>query len=283
MSSVLFDVPGPRARRRNAIVGLVSVLALLALFGWIFWVLWDNDQFTERRLSFAWNDAILQNLAEGLLIDLQAAATAILAALVYGFVFAVGRLSDHWWIRWPCWIWVEFFRAVPVLLLMLLLFYAFGDTISRYWCVVGALMLYNGSVLAEILRAGILSVPKGQSEAAYATGMRKNQVMRLILIPQSVTAMLPAIISQCVVALKDTTLGLILGFGDIISVARRIYTNFFFNNAIAVGLFLAVVFIIINYSLGKLAEYLERRYSKRGKQVVHLEELEAPGARGGAL
>jgi glutamate transport system permease protein len=164
---------------------------------------------------------------------------------------------------------------------MLLLFYVFGDDISRYWCIVVALMLYNGSVLAEIFRAGILSVPKGQSEAAYATGMRKNQVMRLILIPQSITAMLPAIISQCVVALKDTTLGLILGYSDIIGVARRIYTNFFYNNAIAVGIFLAIIFIIINYSLSKLAEFLERRYSKRGKQVVHLEEIEAPlGGRG---
>ncbi len=276
MSSVLFDVPGPKARRRNTIIGIVSTGLLLLVLGWIFKVLWDNDQFIERKLEFLWDPDILETLAEGLLVNLRAAGTAILFALIFGAVFATGRLSDHRWLRWPCWAVVEFFRAVPVLLLILTTFYVVGDSISRYWCVVFALTLYNGAVLAEIFRAGVLAVPRGQSEAAYGIGLRKNQVMRLVLIPQSVTAMLPAIISQCVVALKDTTLGLILGLDDVIGVARRIYASVYFNNAIVVGLSLAVVFIIINYSLSKLAEFIERRLSKRGKQVVHLDEIEAP-------
>ena len=137
------------------------------------------------------------------------AFTAILGAVVFGAVFGIGKLSDHGWVRWPCWAVVEFFRAMPVLLLMIFIWYALGieNDGSSYWGVVIALTLYNGSVLAEVLRAGVLAVPKGQAEAAYAIGMRKGQVMNLILLPQAVKIMLPAIISQCVVALKDTALG----------------------------------------------------------------------------
>ena len=104
---------------------------------------------------------------------------------------------------------VEFFRAVPVLLLMVFIWYLIG--INRdgasFWAVVIALTLYNGAVLAEVLRAGVNAVPKGQREAAYAIGMRKSQVMNIVLLPQAVKIMLPAIISQCIVALKDTALG----------------------------------------------------------------------------
>ena len=139
------------------------------------------------------------------------AAAAVVLAVVFGLVFGIGKLSDHAWIRWPCWAVVEFFRAVPVLLMMIFIFYSWGisrDEGGAFWSVVFALMVYNGAVLAEVFRAGVLAVPKGQSEAAYALGMRKSQVMLQVLLPQAVKIMLPAIISQCVVALKDTSLGL---------------------------------------------------------------------------
>jgi glutamate transport system permease protein len=138
-------------------------------------------------------------------------------------------------------------------------------------------MLYNGSVLAEIFRAGILSVPRGQSEAAYAIGMRKGQVMRLILAPQAVRSMLPAIISQCVVALKDTALGFIIGAPGIVRDAERIYIAPQYNNPLAVGILLAAIFIVINYSLSRLAIWLESRLRREGRAVVRAE----PAAVGG--
>jgi glutamate transport system permease protein len=108
---------------------------------------------------------------------------------------------------------VEFFRAIPVLLLMLFAneFYVQSTDISSeqrpLYAVVTGLVLYNASVLAEVVRAGILALPRGQTEAAKAIGLRKGQTMSSILLPQAVTAMLPAIVSQLVVIVKDTALG----------------------------------------------------------------------------
>ena len=140
------------------------------------------------------------------------AFSAVIGAVVFGVVFGVGKLSDHRLSGWPCWLVVEFFRAVPVIMLMIFFFYAiYGDMDHQPRRRTGrsssALTLYNGAVLAEVFRAGINAVPKGQAEAAYAIGMRKTQVMNIVLLPQAVKIMIPAIISQMVVALKDTSLG----------------------------------------------------------------------------
>jgi glutamate transport system permease protein len=192
-------------------------------------------------------------------------------------VLASGRLSEHRALRWPSILVIEFFRAVPLLLLIFFLFLGFGGPLGTFWALVIGLMLYNGSVLAEIFRAGILAVPRGQREAAYAVGMRKSQVMRLVLAPQAVRAMLPAIISQCVVALKDTALGFIIGAPGIVRDAERIYIAPQYNNPLAVGIVLAAIFIVINYSLSRLAIYLERRMRREGAAVVQAE----PAAVGG--
>ena len=126
------------------------------------------------------------------------------------------------------WLVVEFFRAIPVLLLMVFIWYGLGisNDSSSFWAVIIALTLYNGAVLAEVLRAGVNAVPKGQGEAAYAIGMRKSQVMNLVLMPQAVKIMLPAIISQCVVALKDTALGVYIIAPGLTRVYKQIYLEF---------------------------------------------------------
>lgn len=271
MTAVLFDVPGPRARRRHRIGTVVAGLALAALAGWVLWVLWDKEQITPEQWEPFTESNIIELLYEGLVDTLTAAAVAIALAVAFGAVLASGRLSNHAVLRWPSVLVIEFFRAVPLLLLIFFLFLGFGGTLGTFWALVLGLMLYNGSVLAEIFRAGILSVPRGQSEAAYAVGMRKSQVMRLILAPQAVRSMLPAIISQCVVALKDTALGFIIGAPGIVRDAERIYIAPQYNNPLAVGIVLAAIFIIINYSLSRLAVYLESRMRKEGKTVIGTE------------
>src|SRR3712207_6538402 len=141
-------------------------------------------------------------------------------SLASGVLFAAPRLSDHWWISIPAGAVVEFFRAVPLLLLMFFIFYGIPfitfQPMSVFWAVVIGLTLYNGSVLAEAFRAGIRAVPRGQSEAAYAIGMRKSQVMQHILVPQAARAMLPVIVSQLVVLVKDTALGYIVGYTELL-------------------------------------------------------------------
>ena len=168
--------------------------------------------------------------------------------------------------RWPCWTVVEFWRAVPVLLSMIFIGILLGlaEESNRYWAVVLALTLYNGAVLAEVFRAGINAVPKGQVEAAYAVGMRKNQVMLAIQLPQAVKIMLPALISQCVVALKDTALGYVVLAPGLTFVARFIYANpDFGQNQIPTVIVIGGIYVVLNLILTGIATWVQRNSSAR--------------------
>lgn len=261
MSTVLFDTPGPKARARHKLMTVAAAVLASAILAWVLWKLWTEDEF-EAEL---WKDLSQPNIWKayfiGLVATLKVAASSIVSAIIFGAVFAVARLSDRAFIRFPARVVVEFFRAVP--LLLLIMFVYFGIGLGLYWSLVVALTLYNGSVLAEVFRAGILAVPRGQSEAALAIGMRKNQVMRVVLLPQSVAIMLPAIISQCVIVLKDTALGIIVGYRELAREATGIAQ--FVHHSIVPLLIAAVIFILINYSLSKLAVYVERKFAKRGR------------------
>jgi glutamate transport system permease protein len=261
--SVLFDAPGPRTVARHRIYTVLAVLALIGVVAFIVWRLYEAGQLEyalwEPFVTPAYIEALL---VDGLLKTLQMAFSAILLALVFGVVFGVGKLSDHGWVRWPCWAVVEFFRAVPVLLLMAFLFFSFfisaGRTVGPYWTVVIALMLYNGAVLAEVFRAGIQAVPRGQTEAAYAVGMRKSQVMNIILLPQAVKIMLPAIISQCVVALKDTSLGYAVVAPGLTYVGQAIYRQF--SNQVPTAIVLAAMYISVCLLLTWAATWAQKKY-----------------------
>lgn len=271
MSTVLFDTPGPRALARQRIYTVITAVVLGALLAAALWQLWTKEMITPDQWVAFTEPRILVALLEELVVaTLAGAAVAIVLAVAFGAVFAAGRLADPAWIRLPCWAVIEFFRAVPLLLMIYVLFYGFGSTLGTFWSLVLALMLYNGSVLAEIFRAGIQAVPKGQSEAAYAIGMTKSQVLVQILAPQALRSMLPAIISQCVVALKDTTLGFAIGASGIVDVGERIYLARVYDNPFAVGIVLAAVFIVINYSLSRLAVHLESRMRRQGTETVHV-------------
>jgi glutamate transport system permease protein len=268
---VLYDVPGPRAKARHAIYSVVGGVIVLALIGYVVKRLWDAEQITPDTWEFLQEPEIVEQLIDGLGVTLSLAVTAILLAIAFGAVFAAGRLSDHLFIRLPSIAVVEFFRAVPVLLMILFLNFGYTEQLGAYWSIVLALMVYNGAVLAEVFRAGILAVPKGQTEAGQAIGLRKRQVLRFILAPQAVSSMLPAIISQCVVALKDTALGYAIGSEDITARAKLIFTSLIYNNPIAVALVLMAVFVTINYMLSLIARWLESRSRRKGRTVVHVD------------
>ena len=200
-SSVLYDLPGPRARLRNRILGALTLVVVAALFAFVIWRFIDTGQFSAAKWNVFTFSAIWVRFGEATLATLAAFAAAAVGALVLGFVLAIGRLSDHAWVRLPVsWI-VEILRAVPVLVFMLLLYYGLpviGIRMSSYWAVVIALIAYNGSVLSEVIRAGVEALPRGQREAGYAIGLRKSNVMRLVLFPQAIRAMMPVIIAQLV-------------------------------------------------------------------------------------
>jgi glutamate transport system permease protein len=269
MSTVLFDSPGPRAAARHRIYTFISALVLTGILALVLWKLYLEGEFEADVWEAMTQPNIWRAIGQGLWATVSAAAIAIVLSVIFGAVFAVARLSDHAWLRWPAVIVVEFFRAVPLLLLILFLFIAYSDYLSDFWSLVLALMLYNGSVLAEVFRAGINAVPKGQTEASYAIGMRKNQVMRLVLIPQAVTIMLPAIISQCVIVLKDTALGLIIAYQDLVAEGQRI-VEFVDYAVVPLGV-ITLIYIAMNYSLSRLAVWLERRFATRGHSSADTE------------
>jgi glutamate transport system permease protein len=267
--AVLYDHPGPRAKIRNTVLTVAFGLVLLGLLYWIYRKFdeknqWAGPLWEPFTRSETWTDFILP----GLRATLSAAAVAMLLSLVFGLVFSVGRLSDRWWLSIPSGIIVEFFRAVPLLLLMFFIFYGMPfltqTAMPVFWAVVIGLTLYNGSVLAEAFRAGIRSVALGQSEAAYAIGMRKSQVMQHILIPQAARAMLPVIVSQLVVLVKDTALGYIIGYTELLqSGVANLSANY--GNAVAAAIVVGIIFILVNSALTATAGWLERRTRSGGK------------------
>jgi glutamate transport system permease protein len=299
MSAVLYDVPGPRARRRGRIASGVAVLVLLGIVAAVLWKLDSRGQLDAAYWTWLADPGVQRNLfVYAVLATLKVALISILLALVLGTVLAAGRLSEHRWLRVPATLVVEFFRAVPLLLLILFTFIAFGPRLAPlgealhaepaapFGALVAGLTLYNGSVLAEVFRAGINAVARGQSEAAYALGMCKAQVMTLILMPQAVRIMLPAIVSQCVVALKDSALGFIIGYAEILRVGKGIYgdapDNFGTPSSpiIQVAIVVAAIYIAINLLLSWLAGRLERRMRRSSRiagTVLTAEDVDGTG------
>ena len=280
--SVLFDAPGPATVARHRIYTVLAAIGLIGVLAFIVWRLYETGQLTyEKWEPFVTPAYVRALLVDGLLVTLQMAFSAILLAVVFGLIFGVGKLSDHAWVRWPCWAVVEFFRAVPVLLLMVLVFFSYGinaGEVGAYWTVVLSLMVYNGAVLAEVFRAGIQAVPRGQAEAAYAVGMRKTQVMNIIMLPQAVKIMLPAIISQCVVALKDTSLGYAVAAPGLTYIGQQIYRQF--ENQVPTAMVLAGMYIAVCLLLTLVATWVQKKFvgEKKPLEVSMVGHLDDGGA-----
>jgi glutamate transport system permease protein len=281
---VLFDVPGPKARARQRIGTVIGAVVVLAVIAFVLVRLGRNGQLDPQRWAvlFDPNSGVPQALGKALVRTLQAAAVGMVLATILGLLLAVGRLSDRAWVRGPVATYIEFFRAIPLLVVIFTLYFvlpSFGVRISAFAALTGGLVLYNSAVLAEIFRAGILSVDRGQSEAAYGLGMRKSQVMTLVLLPQAVRRMLPVLIAQLVVLLKDTSLGFIIGYFELLRQARSLVEFFTptFGNQYTFQLYVAaaMIYIIINVALSQLAKLVERR-TRRNKKAAASIDVELP-------
>ena len=271
---VLFDLPGPKARARIRIGTVIGTLLVLAVVAFVLVRLGGNGQLEGQRWSvlFDPNSGVPQALGQALVRTLKVAAVGMVFATVFGLLLAVGRLSDRRWIRIPVTTMIEFFRAIPLLVVIFALYFvlpSFGIRLSAYAALTGGLILYNMAVLAEIFRAGILSVDRGQSEAASGLGLRKSQVMRLVLVPQAVRRMLPVLVAQLVVLLKDSSLGFIIGYFELLRQARSLVEFFTprFGNEYTFQLYVAagLLYILVNVLLSQLAKLIERRTSRNRK------------------
>jgi glutamate transport system permease protein len=269
--AVLYDAVGPRGRRRILLGSIAGVLGVAAVVGVAVARLAAKGSFDPELWRVLTEGAVQRLIGRGLVATLRAAVVAMVLAMAMGAVLAVGRLSRRAWVARLAGAWVELFRGLPLLLLILFLFLALpavGITISVFWALVAGLTLYNGAVFGEIFRAGILSLPRGQTEAAYAIGLRRGQTLRLILVPQAVRRMLPALISQLVTLLKDTSLGFVIGYAELLRNGRTAVEFLGGRYSIPIYTAIAVVYIAVNASLSLLARWLDRRTRRRFGQTV---------------
>ena len=265
-ASVLYDAPGPKARTRSRVISVVGVLAIAALLGWVIYRLaipqvaangaetppiLDPTRWTPLAEAQVWTQ-----IAKGVGATLGAAAVGMVGALVLAVLFAFGRLASSKLIRVPVAIVLEFFRGMPVLLMML--FILLVASTGAFVAVVIALIVYNGAILGEALRAGILSLNKGQREAGLSIGLTPTRTRLLIELPQAFTQMLPIIMAQLVVLLKDTSLGYIVGYYELLRTVKNLAT--FFGNYYMFTFWLvgAVIYLAINLLVSLLGRRAAR-------------------------
>jgi glutamate transport system permease protein len=275
---VLFDVPGPKARRISLISSIVSGVLILAGLGWIVFTLAGEresggitlpgyfdasrwDIFADGEL---WSFIVLQ----GVLGTLRAALTASVLAVALGVILSLLRSSEIAWIRRPTAVVLEFIRGMPVLLMMLFILLVLNT--GAFWAVVAALTLYNGALIGEALRAGLASLPRGQREAGLSLGMRPLQSKMLVEFPQAFRQMLPIIVAQLVVLLKDTSLGFIVGYPELLRIDMNNLASFY-GNRYQFSLFVItlVLYLIMNLSLSWFARWLSKRTASKssGKRL----------------
>jgi len=223
--------------------------------------------------------AIWGFLFEGLRETIYLALVSVALSAVVGLFLALGRLARRQWIRWPSIFYVEAVRALPVLLLIVyfnikgsalfaaLLRPIFGQDfeLPRFWAGVLGLSLYTSAVLAEIIRAGIVSLPRGQTEASRALGLSQAQTMRFVILPQALRLMVPAMMAQLTTVIKDTSLVGTIGVFEFLRQAKTIFTQFF--NPIEMLLIVATVYFMICFALSQASRRLEVGYVPRAARV----------------
>lgn len=276
---VLFDAPGPRTRRR---IGIITVLSLLAFVSVVVGALRQFSQHgqlvSDRWQPFSQTDYI-RFLWDGLKGTLRVTAVSAVIAFPAGALLALLRLSLSRPVRYLATAYIELFRSLPLLLLI----YAFLLALPRYdvnlpifWKLAVPIAMVNAAVLAEIFRAGVRGLDRGQAEAASAIGLRYWQSMRLIVLPQAVRLVLPTLVTQLVSLLKDSTLGYVVSYPELMKQANNltVYTHLLIQTYLIV----AVVYVLINFALSQLANLVERKLRRRGVQGRVVAPFGATGA-----
>ena len=270
-SNVLFDSPGPKARRRSLIFSIIALVVVVAIVLWVILTLAAPrlssgitlpGSFDPSRWDIFSDPRVWRDIGLGVLATLEAAAVASVLALATGVAFSLLRTSVFPWVRIPATVVLEFFRGMPVLLLML--FILLVSSFGTFWAVVLGLAVYNGAIIGEILRAGIASLPRGQREAGLSLGLTRLQTKSFIEYPQAFRQMLPVIVAQLVVLLKDTSLGYIVGYSEIIRTTMTEMLAFHGDRyKFSLYIITLVIYLGVNLSVSAFARRLARRRPAR--------------------
>ncbi len=228
-------------------------------------------------------------ILKGFLVNIQIALICMVLSLIFGLLLALGRISKKTWLKGPVGIWIDVWRNLPLIFILLFLFLwmpegvksgyennapgFLPDALSTKFTVAAivGLTLYNSAVIAEIMRAGIQSLEKGQGEAAAALGLPYTKAMRLVILPQGLRRMVPATVSQLITLNKDTTLVFIINIQEVVRSARTVIAT---SDSPFVGLgipapflqvfiFVGALFVIVNFTLSRISKRLEIKQRER--------------------
>lgn len=262
LEDILFGAPSPQARKITQVVSLIAAAGLIALAAGVVWRFHSADQLEARFWEFfAW-PTTWAFLAKGLLGTLASSAMAAVIALSLGLVLLAGRLARPRIVRWPSIAVIEFLRGTPTLLLIYVCFLvlpAAGIKLGTYWMLTLPIGLSTAAVVAEVYRAGVLAVPRGQTDAARSLGLTEVQVFRFVVFPQALRYIVPALVAQLVIVVKDTTFGYIVTYGELMQNAKVLIANY--HALVPVYLVVAVLYCLVNYAIS--------RASRRLSQPVH--------------
>ncbi|MHB1009411.1 MAG: amino acid ABC transporter permease [Propionibacteriaceae bacterium] len=262
---VLFDEPGPRGRatiRLATVVALVLVALLVAGAVRQFAV---SGQLAPYRWQFFTYTAIVQRLVvDGIGNTFLATAVAAVFAFPLGLVLALGRISHARMLRSVSTGWIEFFRSMPMILVVyafLLALPRFGIVLPVFWMLVVPMILVSSATTAEVFRAGIRAIDRGQWEAAQSLGMGRALVMTQIVLPQAFRIVLPNLLTGLVSLLKDSTLGYVVSYGELMQQGKELVA--YYHYMIQTYLVIALVYVLINWLLTRLASWLQARMGTR--------------------
>ena len=254
----LYEAPGPRTRRRVRIataISLILVVAALAAIGHRFYI---TGQFTPRYWTFFAKATTWKFLLQGFAGTVRVALTAGAIALALGLLLMLGRISHVKPLSTVCRIVTDFFRSLPSLLLIYFLIVPqYGIKMSSFWMLTLPVALAASGVLAEVFRAGVNAVPKGQVEAALSLGMSPLRTTFKIVLPQAIRFVIPSLISQLVVVVKDTTVAYVVSYPDLMQNARVLITNY--DALVSVYFTIAIIYILINYAINQASIYVSHR------------------------
>ena len=266
MRDALYEAPGPRTRRK-IVVGTVISLALVALgVAAVVRQFYVTGQLAPRYWSFLLEWTTWRFLLQGLMGTVQVALTAGVIALVLGLLLMLGRTSGVRPLSALCRVVTDFFRGVPSLLLIYFFFFVpaqLGLKMSSFWMLTLPVALAASGVLAEVFRAGVNAVPRGQVEAAMSIGLSPAKTMFKIVLPQAVRYVIPSLIAQLVVVVKDTTVAYVVSYPDLMQNARVLITSY--DALVSMYLVVAVIYILINYLINRASVYIA---NKTGVKII---------------
>ena len=256
----LYEAPGPRARRLMVAGTVVTGILVIIGIGLVIRQFYVTGQLAPRYWTFLAQPTTWRYLLQGFRGTVSVALTAGVLSLLLGLVLMLGRTSGIRPLSALCRVVTDFFRGVPSLLLIYFFFLAvpqYGIRLSSFWMITLPVTLAASGVLAEVLRAGVNAVPRGQVEAAMSLGMRRGRIMFKIVLPQAVRFVIPSLISQLVVVVKDTTVAYVVSYPDLMQNARVLITNY--DALVSMYFTVAIVYILLNYAINKLSGFVAER------------------------